>query len=163
MEVSIKQIPKSSRYVLENLFRYYVYDMSEFMSWKISGDGEYPFNADALAIYWQQDDHIPYFIYVSGALAGFALVKRLQHGKTLYDMEQFFVLRRFKGQGVGKQALAKVVAIHNGSWQIRVLKENTAAFHFWQSAITQVVGKRYKITEEKDGDLLMYFIQFRHL
>ncbi|GAB3516324.1 hypothetical protein [Photobacterium alginatilyticum] len=45
--------------------------------------------------------HYPYFIYVDSELAGFALVRRYPSNPAIYDMGQFFVLRKFKGQGVG--------------------------------------------------------------
>ncbi|MGF1728686.1 hypothetical protein [Photobacterium kasasachensis] len=50
------------------------------------------------------------------------------------------MLRKFKGQGVGKLALKSVLERFPGRWQIRVLVENTAALGFWTSAVSSVVG-----------------------
>ena len=41
MEVSLREIEPQSRSVVENLFQYYVYDMSEFMGWPPNDSGLY--------------------------------------------------------------------------------------------------------------------------
>ncbi|MBD8512874.1 GNAT family N-acetyltransferase [Photobacterium sp. CAU 1568] len=160
MEVSLKQIDLGSRNILENLFSYYVYDMSEFMGWGPNSEGLYAFNSETLDSYWKEASHVPYFIYVDKEIAGFALVRNYSIEPEIFDIEQYFVLRKFKGKGVGKKALLAVVANHPGKWQIRVLKENEAALKFWDSAVKNIVGSRYDVSLDIDVDLEMYFIRF---
>ncbi|WP_321969340.1 GNAT family N-acetyltransferase [Photobacterium angustum] len=102
MEVQLKQIEAESRHILENMFPYYVYDMSEFMGWSPNAEGVYAFKAESLNSYWSNADHTPYFIYADQELAGFVLVRKYPTNQNVFDIEQFFVLRKFKGQGVGK-------------------------------------------------------------
>ncbi len=160
MQISLKEIDKESRHILENLFPFYIYDMSEYMEWSPNEEGTFTFNSSSLDAYWQADDHIPYFIYVGVELAGFALVRRYPPDTSTYDIEQFFVLRKFKGKGIGKQALAHIVNAFPGQWQIRVLMENTGALNFWQSAVSGIVGDAYTLSKDIDVDLLMHFIRF---
>ncbi|MCG7585380.1 GNAT family N-acetyltransferase [Photobacterium sp. OFAV2-7] len=160
MEVSLREIEPQSRSVVENLFQYYVYDMSEFMGWPPNDSGLYSFNPSLLDAYWAEEDHFPHFIYVDSELAGFALVRRYPSNPAIYDMEQFFVLRKFKGKGVGKLALKSVLERFPGRWQIRVLVENTAALGFWTAAVLDVVGSEYTLSLQNDVDLMMNFIQF---
>lgn len=160
MNVSLQKVDMSARAVLENLFQYYIYDMSEFTGWPPANSGLYTFNSTSLDRYWQLTDHVPYFIYADNELAGFVLIRPYPGKLDVLDVEQFFVLRKFKGQGVGKDALAAVLAIHPGQWQIRVLKENSAAFRFWHSAVGRIVGSNYFCTMDIDIDLEMHFIRF---
>lgn len=160
MEVSLKRIDLGDRHVLENLFPYYVYDMSEFMGWNPDSSGCYSFDSETINSYWQKPSHVPYFIYAGKELAGFTLIRKYPDAPETYDIEQFFVLRKFKGQGIGKEALIKVLAKHPGKWQIRVLKENESALKFWISAIRNVVGSGYQASLDIDIDLEMHFIRF---
>jgi predicted acetyltransferase len=146
--------------VLENLFHYYIYDMSEYMEWSPNEDGKFAYNPSSLDAYWETDDHCPYFIYVGSELAGFVLVRRYPSDTSTYDMAQFFVLRKFKGKGVGKKTLALIVKSFPGKWQIRVLTQNVSAFNFWKSAVSNIVGDAYTLSEDIDVDLLMHFIRF---
>lgn len=101
MVVRLIQIKREERKILENLFFYYIYDMSEYMKWNPDHEGKFSYDPSSFDLYWQQKDHIPYFIYVDTELAGFVLVRRYPSDLSTYDVAQFFVLRKFKGQGVG--------------------------------------------------------------
>ncbi len=160
MEVSLKKIGVESRHILENLFPYYIYDMSEYMGWNPDENGQFTYNSSNFDVYWELDDHAPYFIYVESDLVGFVLVRRYPENNAVYDIAQFFVLRKFKGRGVGKEALKLIVKMFPGKWQIRVLTENEGALQFWTSAVSNLVGDKYNQTKEADKDLLMHFLKF---
>ncbi|MDA0119177.1 GNAT family N-acetyltransferase [Vibrio sp. T11.5] len=161
MEVQLVKIKPEERYVLENLFCYYVYDMSEYMKWNPTKDGHFDgYDVSKFDPYWERDDHTPYFIKVNNEMAGFVLVRRYPSDPKRYDIEQFFVLRKFKGQGVGRGVLAQVVKAYPGKWQIRILQENSGALSFWKSAVSRIVGENYTLSKANDVDLVMLFIQF---
>lgn len=145
---------------MENLFSYYLYDMSEFMGSNPNSNGLYISKPALLDPYWQGDNHVPYFIYADDILAGFALIRRYPADQQIFDIDQFFVLRRFKGQGVGKRALQEILAKHPGKWQIRILKANKPALKFWCSSVSNTVGSNYEISMKIDVDLEMHFIHF---
>lgn len=160
MEVSLKEIRVESRHVLENMFPYYIYDMSEYMGWAPNENGLFTYNSSNFDIYWEQNDHVPYFIYFGEELSGFVLVRKYPANDSVYDIAQFFVLRKFKGRGVGKQSLELVVKLFPGRWQIRVLIENDGALKFWKSAVSNLVGDNYEQSKNMDLDLLMHFLSF---
>ncbi|WP_076585103.1 GNAT family N-acetyltransferase [Vibrio ostreicida] len=160
MEIKLIDITRESRHVLENLFFYYNYDMSEFMGWNPDEQGKFGYNAGMLDPYWESNDHQPYFIYVNAELAGFVIIRDDPCDRSTYDIAQFFVVRKYKGQGVGKQTLAHIVKKFPGKWQIRVLLENTGALCFWTSSVSNLVGDNYRLSQEHDVDLLMNFIRF---
>lgn len=160
MDLQLVTIKEQERKILENLFSYYIYDMTEYMKWNPDHEGKFSYDSSKFDVYWEQEDHTPFFIYVDSELAGFVLVRLYPSDLSTYDVSQFFVLRKFKGQGVGKEALAKVVRIFPGKWQIRVLLENSGALRFWKSAVSNIVGERYSLIKANDVDLLMFFIHF---
>ncbi len=160
MEVSLKKIDHQSRHILENLFPFYIYDMSEFMGWNPNENGEYTYHNANFDVYWRKEDHTPYFICVDANIAGFVLVRKYPTQLNTYDIEQFFVLRKYKRQGVGKKAIAHVLKRYPGEWQIRVLQENSAALHFWKAAVTSAVGQAYSLEIDLDVDKEMHFFRF---
>ena len=58
---------------VENLFQYYLYDMSEYMGWPPDKDGTYKIvkSLTDLAEYWSKPEHYPYLIMVDNEVAGF--------------------------------------------------------------------------------------------
>ncbi|WP_131911549.1 GNAT family N-acetyltransferase [Celerinatantimonas diazotrophica] len=162
MKISLKPVQPSQRYVIDNLFRYYVYEMSGFLKLSPNSDGQYSFNPAILDPYWEESKnfHIPYFIYAEQDIAGFALVRRYPQQSELWDMGQFFVLRKYASQGIGHKAFKQVCIEHPGYWQIRVLKENHKALCFWKSAVQQFSGGVFTHTQELDIDLEMHFLRF---
>lgn len=160
MNINLKKIEVSSRYILENLFTYYIYDMSQYMGWDPNSDGQYTFIPSTLDSYWLDRNYVAYFIYVDDALAGFALIRPYPTRPDRLDVEQFFVLRKYKGQGIGKKAFEEILNIHPGKWQIRVLKENEPALAFWKSVVNHRVGENFEVCIDIDIDLEMHFIRF---
>ncbi|WP_242610814.1 GNAT family N-acetyltransferase [Photobacterium profundum] len=160
MDVSLVTIDKDDRNVLENLFHYYIYEMSDFLALSPNQDGHFGYNKSQFDIYWKSECHLPYFIYVDQELAGFVLIRKYPSDPSINDIEQFFVLRKFNGKGVGKRAFKLVTQLISGNWQIRVLIENSRALHFWESSVSNIVGQNYTQSKSIDIDLLMFFIQF---
>ncbi|WP_447527580.1 GNAT family N-acetyltransferase [Vreelandella sp. TE19] len=160
MEIQLIKIKEQERKVLENLFSYYIYDMTEYMKWNPDHEGKFSYDVSKFDVYWEQEDCIPYFIYVGSELAGFVLIRRYPGDLSIYDVAQFFVLRKFKGQGIGKNIFSQVVKAFPGKWQVRILLENSGALSFWESAVSNVVGEGYSLSQAKDVDLLMFFIHF---
>ncbi len=161
MDVCLEVVSPDKKYIIENMFKYYVYDMSEFTKWGPNACGEFGFPPHVLEPYWNEADHIPYFITVDGDIAGFLLLRKYPSNPNLWDIGQFFILRKYKGRGVGKLALKTVVSMHLGDWQVRVLQENSGALCFWRSAIRSLVGEDFTYGLEQDVDLEMHFLRFK--
>jgi predicted acetyltransferase len=159
-KVELVSASKLDKKIVYNLFRYYVYDMSEYMGWNPSKEGIYGSNTSLLEIYWENDDHYPYLVYCNDELAGFSLLRKYPADKELYDIGQFFVLRKFKRKGVGGKAFELSVSKYPGKWLTRVLLDNTGALKFWLSAIAQITNDNFSQAIEQDEDLNMHFIRY---
>ncbi len=160
MKIELVKAEDSDKRIIENLWQYYIYDMSEYMGWGASLDGLYPTEAHQLDDYWEKDNHFPYIIKCDGELAGFSLLRRYPFEDELYDMGQFFVLRKFKGSGVGREAFNLSISKFPGKWLTRVLDNNSGALKFWTNVIGERTNNDYIITPEMYGEIKMNFIRY---
>jgi predicted acetyltransferase len=160
MAVELVSAKADGRKIVENLFHYYIYDMSVFMGWKINSTGSYDVNFSLLDEYWDSPDNHPYIIMYDDEIAGFSLLRRYPGSATIYDIGQFFVLRKFKGKGVGRDAFRQSVSLYPGKWLTRVLNKNESALKFWLKVIGELSNGNYRHETEVDGDLPMHFIRY---
>jgi predicted acetyltransferase len=128
--VEISLVPPEGIPVLQNLAAFYVYDLSEFMGWDCPESGLFGARGED-EWYGASFDH--YLLRVGGRLAGFAIVERLSESD--FDMAEFFILRKFRGQGVGRKVAESLFDRYPGRWRVRELSENTAAQAFWRRVI----------------------------
>jgi predicted acetyltransferase len=142
--IALTPATREQRVVLDNLMQLYTYDWSELGPLDVGEDGrfaDYP-----LAPYWQDDWRHPLLLSVDGKLAGFALVaarSRLTGTQGVFDMAEFFVMRRYRGRGVGLAAATAAFDRFGGPWEIRQRDENAGATAFWRKAIGQYTGGDY--------------------
>ena len=111
---------KAERPALDNLMQLYIYDSSELRLLDVADDGRFPdYPLDA---YWEDAGRHPLLLRVDGRLAGFALVSegsRLTGAPGVFDMAEFFVMRRFRRKGVGLAAASAAFDRFKGPWEIR--------------------------------------------
>jgi predicted acetyltransferase len=134
---SISPAKSEERPALENLVQLYCYDFSEMFPLEVGADGRFAALND-LAPYWVDEWRHPLFILVGRTLAGFALVherSRLTGAQGVFDMAEFFVMRRYRRQGVGRAAAFRLFETFQGPWEVRQRRENPAATSFWRKVI----------------------------
>ena len=143
--ISLDPASAAERAVLENLFQLYAYDWSELCRLDVGRDGR--FADPSLDAYWQEGHHHPFLIRVDGRLAGFVLIaarSRLTGAADVFDMAEFFVMRKHRRQGVGFAAASAAFDRFPGRWEIRQRDENAAATAFWRRVIARYTGGRYQ-------------------
>ena len=160
MKIELIPAGLSDREIICNLWPLYVYDMSEYTGWSPTAEGLYAPEPPPLDMYWQREDHDPNLILCGGELAGFSLLRRYPEDQSLYDIGQFFVLRKFKRQKVGHEAFKLSVAKTPGQWLTRIVHENTGALKFWKRVIGEITDETYAITSEMYDDAKMHFIRY---
>ncbi len=132
--VTLQEVTASRRETLRNLMSLYLHDMSEFTDTLEPGpDGTFAYAGFDLYI----DDKAltPLFIYSDGHLAGFALLNQPPYTPADVDwsINEFFVMRRFRGLGVGRRAAAQIFKQFTGRYLIAQLAKNVPAIGFWHS------------------------------
>ncbi len=115
--------------------------------------------------YWDQPDHHPHLIRVDGTVAGFALVRPCPDEPGRFEIGEFFVARKFKGCGVGRDCAFRLFGAFPGKWLVRVLNDNTGARRFWEKVVREYSGGNFEQTEEqytcpRSGTWLMQFYRF---
>jgi predicted acetyltransferase len=82
---------------------------------------------------------------VDDQLAGFALVCEHSwlgnHGKMIAE---FFVMRKYRGQGVGRAAAYAVFDAFPGHWEVSQLAQNLPAQKFWRQVIGEYTRGKYR-------------------
>lgn len=145
--------------ILANLLELYAHDFSEFHAIELGVDGRFGYRH--LPLYWCDPNRRPFLVRVDGKLAGFVLVKKgseLSGDEIVWEMAEFFVLRRYRRRGIGTCVAHEVWRQVPGPWEVRVMESNHSAHHFWAHAIAAFAGKAILSgCVEKDGQLWRVF------
>lgn len=126
--------------LLSNLLELYIHDLSAaFPSVELGPDGH--FGYPGLALYWSEPERrFPFLIRCDGRVAGFALAKRgspATEDPEVFDVAEFFVMRRYRRSGVGRRAAILLWNRMPGRWIVRVSEGNLGALPFWEGLITE--------------------------
>ncbi|HEX2548885.1 MAG TPA: GNAT family N-acetyltransferase [Gammaproteobacteria bacterium] len=133
IQVSIDYYP-----VLQNMGRFYAYDMSEYLGknagWEMPEDGLYVCND--FERYWQDENSFPFLIRYQNEIVGFAIINKTgSHSEIDFNMAQFFILRKFKNKGIGKYVAEQCFKKFPGIWEVMVMPGNEGAYRFWRKII----------------------------
>ena len=133
------------RLPLYRMLELYQHDLTDVWDQDIDTHGEYGYTLDR---YWKDSDCWGYLFRVAGNLAGFALVdRRVRIPGDDFWMDQFFVLKKYRRQGIGSAAAVAVLDAHHGHWQVGQMPANLAAQAFWRRLVSSYTHNGY--TEEK--------------
>ena len=157
MNVALVEAPPAAQPLLERLMQLYVYDFSEFMRLDVDELGHFA-GGTPLATCWREPWRHAYVIRAGSAgedrIAGFAILderSRLTGDPGVADVAEFFVLRRYRRQGVGLAAAAAAFALFPRPWEVRQTASNTAATAFWRRAIAGYTSGAYVETFVDDS------------
>lgn len=96
---------------------------------------------------WVRGDCIQYIIRADGQPAGYATVcSGCEHipPEIDYELLDFYIVPKYRGQGVGRQAARLVFDAHRGAWQVFELDANEPAKAFWQRVIGEYTGGNFR-------------------
>ena len=178
MEIEVLDATEEDFPVVQNLVHFYVYDMSEIMGWPCPEDGLYGGCDDLpeywwtgstseeleainqkLGIYISYNLHFkrwpvghqgyPFMVRVGGELAGFAMIKHMRADHEAdYDVGEFFILRKFRGKGIGKAIAHRLFDRFPGMWEVRQMVEHKPAQAFWRRVIAAYAGDQYQESKQ---------------
>ncbi len=128
--VSVRSIRRNDLTSLRRLVQLYLYDLGG-SHWNVEANGT--FGGPAWHRYfWRRRGRRHFVILVGGRLAGFALVSDHAHfaGKGVREINDFFVLRRYRDRGVGIYVARMLFARFPGRWEVSEITWNVAARRF---------------------------------
>jgi predicted acetyltransferase len=145
VNIEINPATVSERPVLRHLMELYQYDFSEFDGADPGPFGlyDYPY----LDHYWVEHERHPFLVRVDGNLAGFVLVARYNYLTGLKDtwvMAEFFIMRKYRRQGVGDHVARYIFNQFPGTWQVGQITENPSAIAFWRKVIAHYTQNNFQ-------------------
>jgi predicted acetyltransferase len=118
MNISLELVKIEEKEMLKNLGEHYIYDLSQYSSIDVNDLGLYD-NLDDLELYWTEENRYPFFIKVDNRLAGFILVydgRQIEEIESNYAIDDFFVMYKYKRQGIGKYCARYIFDKFKGKW-----------------------------------------------
>ena len=151
MNIEILPALISDRPVMQQMMELYQYDFSEFTDADLNEQGYFGYSY--LDYYWVESNRYPFLIRVDARLAGFVLVHQSTYASNnQYHMAEFFVLRKYRKQGIGRKAAFYIFNLLRGRWEIYQAHTNLIAQRFWQNVIGFYTSDKYTETVmEEDG------------
>ena len=161
MKVDIVSVQKTEKSVVRQLLELYAYDFSEFDGADVNVHGYYGY--PYLDHYWTEPNRRPYFIQVDSQLAGLVFVSDyhyLEEDPASKSISEFFVLRKYRNQGVGKSAAVQIFEKYPGPWEVFQHQENEPSQQFWEAVIDEYTQGNYRKAQvEKEwgvGQVLLF-------
>lgn len=149
LEISISKARSGDRLPIYRMLDLYQYELSDIWDQDLDLHGEYGYSLDR---FWSNKACIAYVARVAGNYAGFALT----HDDVVVGpggkwMDQFFVLKKYRRQGLGYALAAKIFSDSPGQWEIGQMSANHAARLFWQSVVGKITGEHYAEFQVSEG------------
>jgi predicted acetyltransferase len=135
LKIELTKATIDEKPLIKNMLELYSHDFSEFLNFDLDENGLYGYSS--LDAYWAESEHHPYIVRISDKLAGFVLVKnRGSQEDPLYSIAEFFIIRKYRGKGLGRQVATTIFDMFLGRWTIRQVEKNYLAQAFWRSVIS---------------------------
>jgi predicted acetyltransferase len=145
--VTVVEASEGQRELLVRLMQLYLHDLSAVESWDVDSTGS--FGDDDLDGCWTDARRHPFVILADGKIAGFAIVDEgsdVTGDPEVFDMAEFFVVRRWRRHRVGHRAVQQLTARFPGRWEVRPFPGYPPGEQFWHrvcsdvSVVVPVVG-----------------------
>lgn len=144
MNVTLEEVGSDAVPLLRRLMQLYLYDLGSIDGWNISAEGTYG-SPDKIERFWTESGRRSFLIKAEAAIAGFALIRdQAEHGGSgVHEVSEFFVLRRFRRQGVGERAATLLFDLAPGPWELSQMPSNVVAQEFWRAVIGRYTGGKF--------------------
>lgn len=134
MEFELRCGTSSDRVVVDRLMELYLYDYSEFDGFDVDEHGMYRY--DDLDYYWMEKSREIMVFKVNGNWAGFAMISaEVMLNGAQRSLDNFFVMRKYRRQGLGALAARTIFERTPAAWEISVLPNNAPAVAFWRRIV----------------------------
>ena len=151
-EVELHPAQIEDKAILRHLLELYAYDFSDYDGADVDEHGLYGYQR--LDHYWTEEGRSHFLVRVSGKWAGLALVREvtLPDGRPARSIAEFFIMRKYRRQGVGKVVAQRLFDMFPGAWEVGQIAENCPAQTFWRAVIADYTGGRFEEVRRDDWD-----------
>jgi predicted acetyltransferase len=144
--VSLIEVDRSHRSVLEHLGQLFRYDLSEAYGTLPNPDGTYNHRELDLFLAAAEPKRRAWLIHAAGQVCGFAMIVPQEGGSAICG---FFVVRAMRRTGVGREAARQLIGLVPGFWKIGFQSYNPGVQRFWSQVATDAVGDEWKTFDEE--------------
>jgi predicted acetyltransferase len=152
--IEIRRATREDRSALQRVLELYQHDLSDIWDQDVDADGLYGYDLDR---YWRIERCVPFVATVGGRYAGFALVDgavkvvAAEAGLAGRWMDQFFILKKYRRQGLGRQLARAVFDALPGRWEVGQMLGNLPAQQFWRALIADYTHGQFTEHELRGG------------
>jgi predicted acetyltransferase len=133
--LTVHRATAADRAALQRMLELYQHDLSHLWDQDLDAQGEYGYDLDR---YFADANCHAFVATADGHYAGFALVDQaVKAGQTGRWMDQFFILKKYRGQGLGETLARHTFQSLPGPWEVGQMPNNTQAQAFWRRVIGQ--------------------------
>lgn len=147
MQIDLIAATSRHRALLRQLFELYAHDFSPMTGADVDARGMYTPD-DFLREPFEGEGFHPFLLRIDGQWAGFAFVGEGSYiapgVNRHWLMEEFFVMRKYRGRGAGEWFARQLFARFRGVWEVGEIHENTDALHFWRKVIGRYTDGQYE-------------------
>jgi predicted acetyltransferase len=134
MKIELRTPSRSDRNLIRRMMELYLYDFSEFDDADLDEHGLFAYGD--LDYFWFEPTHAAYLVTVDGKLAGFVLVDNdVQLADSERAVTEFFVMRKYRHRGVGRQIAHELFDKLPARWEMAVMETNKPAQQFWRKTL----------------------------
>lgn len=171
MEVKVVLANKENSNIIKNMYPLYLHDLSEHYGNVPNEYGIYedePIKTlseqyEVQNIWFEKPDILfPYIIMADEKPAGFMLIATSPYVPKTTDhyVNEFFILRPYRGKNIGEIAAKQVFDKFSGRWELYTnhLSENIKGHKFWRKTVSNYTNNDYyeSVGQTFDGKKLIF-------
>jgi predicted acetyltransferase len=143
MNIAMELMKMEQKILFERLFELYCYEFSLYEN-SLSLNDEGLYHPPRLESYFSDSSYEKYFIKADNNIAGFVIVhKTIESGFPISTISEFFVMKKYQGQGIGQAIAKQVFNLCPGHWQVRQHEKNYPSQAFWRCVIKEYTNNRF--------------------
>jgi predicted acetyltransferase len=149
MNISVELVKKEEKETLRNLLEKWDYEFSQYDDRDVNNLGLYSY--DYFENCWTEENRFPFFIKVDNKLAGFIIIYKGRQIKNInsdYSIDDFFVMYKYRKQGIGKYVVKYILNKYKGKWQFKYHPKNEISKIFWNKIIGEYTNGKYDIIKD---------------
>ena len=142
MELEIIEAGVELKGIIGNLGQYYIHDLTDFLGFRCPEDGR--FATTCWDRYWTEPGCRAFVLKVEDQLAGLVLIEvKGVLPESQFSIGEFFIMRKFRGRGLGQQVAFDMFDRFRGRWEVCQLVQNKPAIAFWRKVIGRYTRGNY--------------------
>ena len=151
MNIELRTPARTDRTLIRRMMELYLYDFTEFEDSDLDEHGLFGYGD--LDYFWFEPTHAAFIVRVEEKLAGFVLVdNEVCIEGSERSITEFFIMRKYRRQGVGKWVATAVFNKLPAKWEVRVVTKNIPAQKFWRQTIAEYTSNQFEETELDNDD-----------